>query len=133
MNTLSINKRNVRTALKKKLHDDIVAPDLWGKGKKTDEELRKQEQELGEHIHSFPQLPSHYCRATSRFIILVFRLEIEKIFKLYSTHFQEQQKLSLSYAAYRLIFQSMNLKFYTPKKDRSKTCERHRNLNPSEQ
>ena len=132
LNTLSISETTVQTALKKS-ENGMVKADGHGKTKHNDDQMDQRRQELRQHILSFLVVPNHYCRSSSKLLYLSLALTLSKMYDLYKEVCNQNETQSLSYSTYRQIFQSMNVSFYCPKKDRCETCERFHNIDPEEQ
>ncbi|XP_036365422.1 uncharacterized protein LOC115219916 [Octopus sinensis] len=132
LNTLSISETTVTTALKKGANG-VVEDDNRGKTKRNDKQMKHRKKELRQHILSLLQVPSHYCRSSSNLLSLSSELTLSKMYDMYKEVCKEKETQPLSYTIYWQTFQSMNLSFHCPQKDRCETCEKFRNLNIEEQ
>ena len=132
LNTLAISERTVQTAFKKS-KNRMVEDDHRGKTKHNDEAMQQRKEDLRRHILSFPLVPSHYCRSSSYLLYLSSELTLSKMYSIYTEQCQHNQIKPLCYTTYWTVFQSMNISFHCPKKDRCETCERYRNLELQEQ
>lgn len=125
INTLGISERIVFTALQKlDQNTGIVEEDKRGQKKKENESNLALDEKIKEHILSFPRMPSHYCRESSSLLYLPSDLNISKMYELFKTSYNQP----VSYTKYQKVFQTLNLAFHVPKKDRCNVCERFRNL-----
>lgn len=81
------------------------------------------------HINSFPQMESHYCRQNSKKKYLDSNLNLKKMFDLYLEFCEEKKKVPVKIHVYREVFnKEFNLGFHKPKKDSCLTCEKYRNM-----
>lgn len=132
LNTLSISETTVTTALKK-VANGVVEDDNRGKTRKRDEKMNHRKKELRQHILSLLQVPSHCCRSSSNLLSLSSELTLSKMYDMYKELCNRNTTQPLSYTTYWQIFQSMNLSFHCPSKDRCETCAKFQNLNIEEQ
>ena len=116
MNTLAISEKTITTAFEKKIGDGIVSPDFRGNNRKEDDAMQQRKNELREHILSFLQMPSHYCRESGNLLYLSADLTLAKMYELYTSHCQEKKLQPLSCTIYRKTFKSMNLAFHPSQK-----------------
>ena len=132
LNTLAISERKVQTAFKKS-KNGTVEDDHRRKTKHNDEAMQQRKEDFRHHSLSFPLVPSHYCRPCSNLLNLLSELTLSKMYSLHTEQCQHNQIEPLCYTTYLTVFQSMNISFHCPKKDRCETCERYRNLELQEQ
>ena len=111
----------------------MMEDDHRGRTKHNDEAVQQRKEDLRRHILLFPLVPSHYCRASSNLFYLSSELTLSKMYLLHTEQCQHNQIKPLCYTTYWAVFQSMNISFHSPKKDRCETCERYQNLELQEQ
>ena len=99
---------------------------LWGKHTKK-KVSQESEQIIKDHIDSFPRMPSHYCRNSTKKEFLEAGLSINQMYNLYKESCQSRGLVPEKEHVYRRIFNhNFNIGFYVPKKDRCDTCEEER-------
>ena len=130
LKTLDIGEMVVRYTL---LRTDETIHDSRGHkspGNKTSECLIT---DVETHIRSFPTLPSHYCRATTRRQYLGSDLSVSKMHRLYLEKCNKEHTQFVSYEIYNKVFNTkFNLSFHVPKKDRCSFCLRYEISDDSE-
>ena len=126
LHTLDISQRRIEWAhlkAEKEKHEDK-------RGKRITYQVADEEIEIiKEHINSFPRIPSHYCRKSSKKEYLEPTLSV---LNLHSLYVESSQKKGITYQkenVYRQVFDNeFNLAFHVPKKDRCDSCEEYRAL-----
>ncbi|GFO18371.1 hypothetical protein PoB_004487600 [Plakobranchus ocellatus] len=89
--------------------------------------------EVRNHIRSFPRVPSHYCRESSKREYLEKSLNLSKMYGLYKASCEEKGIEAVKQHKYAEIFNNdFNIGFIAPKKDRCDKCELGR-VNPNMQ
>lgn len=84
---------------------------------------------IREHINSFPAIESHYCRARTNKKYLESNLNIPKMYDLYVSQEEKNDKRPVKASYYRYIFcTEFNIDFHVPKSDRCGTCEVYKNM-----
>ena len=79
---------------------------------------------IRKHINTLPKIESHYCRSTSKKWYLDRNLNIQKMYELYETDFDEKGLKKVKASMYHSIFvNEFNLDFHIPKMDRCDSCE----------
>ena len=122
--TLSIGKKVVDYALKKKVSGVYVGTDMRGKKPSGNKFPSHVIDFVHKHIESFPRTASHYTRKDSQREYLDQNLNIRKMYKLY-TELASQEGMTevISERSYRKIFcENYNLSFFKPKKDQCTIC-----------
>ena len=122
--TLSIGKKVVDYALKKKVSGVYVGTDMRGNNPSGNKFPSHVTDFVHKHIQSFPRTASHYTRKDSQREYLDQNLNIRKMYKLYTeTASKECMTEVISERSYRKIFcESYNLSFFKPKKDQCTIC-----------
>ncbi|MES9881020.1 MAG: hypothetical protein ABW185_09085 [Sedimenticola sp.] len=116
LHTLDISSKRIFKCYEKADKDKFG--DNRGKHRKKfiPEEAR---QVIKDHIASFPRIPSHYCRATTKREYLEADLSVNKMYNLYIERCEERHIVPLKKHIYRYIFNTeYNIGFHVPKKDR---------------
>lgn len=124
--TLSLSKKSVMYVIQNRNDlGQFVSPNLQ-KGKtpacKTSD---AREQQVREHIMSFPVVESHYCRADTTAKYLSADLNIAQMYRLYRSTFCTEKHIEdpVSAGVYRRIFVTdFNIRFFMPKKDQCCVC-----------
>jgi len=76
------------------------------------------------HISSYPRMPSHYCRATTKKEYLEPGLSLAVMYDMYKVECAKKDLTPLKISMYRKLFNTeYNISFYQPKKDRCDQCE----------
>ena len=137
-NTLDISESVLDIALKKKREygNGFARKDQRGHHPKSRRNLDDcLVNEVKKHIESFPTVDPHYVRKKSQRKYLDSRLNITKMYELYTTKMKERGTRCVRYNTYRHIFAiNYNLSFHHPKKDQCSKCTKFTNLsNPSQQ
>ena len=118
LDTLGISARQVRTVTEKITDEGTLEKDArGGRPRQLSLNDKRVREEVKAHIERFPKMESHYCRSTSSSQYLS-DLNIATMYELYKEEHPDGASLSL----YTKVFQSMNLKFHTPKKDQCGVC-----------
>lgn len=122
LKTLCIDSARIHRALQKaesgNLIDQRGRHTAWNKLDEADTEYVKT------HIASFPTYKSYYSRKDTEKDYLSPDLNLSLMYKLYETKCKEEQRKSVSQAAYRDIFyKDFNYSFKPPSKDTCKTCD----------
>lgn len=85
---------------------------------------------IREHIRSFPTMPSHYCRESSKKDYLEAGLNISIMYRLYSEKCKLENNQPAKLWKYRDIFNNeFNIGFHVPKKDQCDECLSFSNKN----
>ncbi|XP_065680363.1 uncharacterized protein LOC136094417 [Hydra vulgaris] len=128
--TLDISKKTVQFVVKNKNEIGLFIPPNSKKGKtpanKTSE---MRTNAVREHILSFPQVESHYCRASSKAKYLSPELSIKELYRLYKDDYCTTKNITdpVSIGVYRRIFVTdFNIKLFIPKKDQCSICNAFR-------
>ena len=124
LHTLDISQRRIEWAhakAEKETHED-----KRGKHKKC--QIPDTEIDIiKERINSFPRIPSHYCRKSSKTEYLEPQLSMSKMYQAYVESYKERGIKFKKENIYRQVFDNeFNLSFYIPKKDRCDTCEEYK-------
>jgi hypothetical protein len=119
LHTLSISYQTVKTALSKVRPGAGVSPDKRGTTKRpASPDTQERRENIRKHIKSFPVMPSHYCRKTSKKLYLDKNLSVSKMHRLF-----QEEKGSATLRQYREIFKSdFNYSFFSPRKDICNIC-----------
>lgn len=124
LGTLAISQRPIYTAHSKK--DPLVGSltnserGMSSKKKISDSKIKI----ILDHINSFPNVESHYCRAKSNKKYLDQNLNITKMYDLYSKKCNDINEEPVKSSYYRYIFNTRtNLDFQKPKSDLCGLCE----------
>jgi len=124
LNTLSISKQTVETALKKKREGGIITPDKRGKhppSNKISEEVRNS---VRDHISKFPAYESHYSREKTKKKYLGNHLNISRMYNLYFEECQEKEVPQGMIAKEWLYTEIFNYEFnYSFKSPDTDTCD----------
>lgn len=111
----------VRTTLDKLQATGVIVPDgrggRQGRNAVQDAQIKLM---MNAHIDRCPRVESHYCRSGTTKEYLHPDLNIKKMYEMYKAanpeeHIGSEEK-------YRLIFESRNLSFHSPKKDQCSLC-----------
>ena len=116
--TLDICEKTVHTALRYKGASGLatVEKKIFSPANKYDEVVIKG---IKDHIDSFPNMESHYTRSDTNKKYLDCRLNVQKMYDLYVEECAKQEICKVpSIHKYREIFNTMNLSFHHPRKDR---------------
>lgn len=139
LNTLGICDSWVETAVKKHLlsvNNSPTSPSKNpmrdGRGTHDNRPIRTTEEAVNyviEHINSFPRVPSHYCRRTSKREYLEHTLSVAKMFDKYLEWVKNIKKLEgkqiVKIRQYRQIFNTkFNIGFHKPRKDQCAFCNK---------
>lgn len=132
LNTLGINKGVVDVAMRKRTSENTTDCDKRGKHiKKVTASLVLEN--VKSHIQSFPTVPSHYCRSTTKRHYLAPYLNITLMYKLYCELCDLRSEEKVSLPIYRKIFnENFNLGFHHPKKDQCRICTHYDNASDNE-
>jgi len=118
--TLAISKKTVQYALKNRNSlGHFELPNVEGSRKAVNKTSDERESLVREHIESFPQMESHYCRANTVATYLSPELNISEMHRLYLHDFCVQRNITdpVTKGIYRRIFVSdFNIRFFVPKK-----------------
>nr|CAH7724970.1 unnamed protein product [Callosobruchus chinensis] len=128
LNTLSISKQTVETALKKKKEGGIITPDKRGKhppSNKISEEVRNS---VRNHISKFPAYESHYSREKTQKKYLGSHLNISRMYNLYFEECQEkgvpQGMISKEWLYSEIFNYEFNYSFKSPDTDTCDICDK---------
>ena len=94
LHTLDMSEKNVFSAYKKKTDIGVIEEDKRGTTKCVQIPVKKG---IREHIRSFPQTESHYCRKQSRRNYLSAELNLGKLNDLYGD--EKKRKKSLCFVS----------------------------------
>lgn len=127
LNTLGINKRVVDIAMKKRTSENTA--ELNKRSKHTKKITPSQVLEnVKLHIPSYPTVPSHYCRSSTKRDYLDPSLNITLMYKLYCDLCNSKDQDKVYLAVYRKVFNEyFNLGFHRPKKDQCRLCNHYEN------
>lgn len=81
---------------------------------------------IKQHILSFPAYSSHYTREKSSRLYLSSDLSIRRMYELYQNKCAVDNLVPVHYNTYRMVFNSYNLSFRSPKTDTCGRCDRLR-------
>ncbi|XP_074041474.1 uncharacterized protein [Leptinotarsa decemlineata] len=132
LNTLGIKKGVVDIAMKKRTTENTNQEDKRGR------HIKKQTppdivQNVKAHIESFPVMPSHYCRATTKRLYLDQSLNVNRMYNMYIQVCSENDEPKATLPFYRKIFnECYNLGFHHPKKDQCRVCSHYTNASSNE-
>ncbi|XP_066922321.1 uncharacterized protein [Clytia hemisphaerica] len=131
LNTLAINDKRVKSALRKKTATGTPAED--GRGRHDNHKKCEQREEyVKEHIKQFFVVESHYVRKDSKYEYLASELTVAEMHRMYNNWRIKKGYPQESYPFYHRVFhECFNLKFQLVKKDRCDTCETFKNLDNS--
>lgn len=133
LNTLSISKKVVDTALKKIRGDVSEIKDMRGSSKSNRKIPRAVTDSVIEHINMFQRIESHYARNDSKREYLDANLSLSQMHRLYTEWKKENNKQKASKHHYSDIFSTeFNIAFFKPKKDQCDVCEKFKNSAESE-
>lgn len=122
LKTYSISDNFVRTIFKKKNEVGVIEGEKRG-GKSYLKKTESTVQFIKEHIASFPNVPSHYCRKSSTKNYLPSDLNLNSMYELYQTKCFENGKTPEKKSYYIKIFKTeFNLAFHKPRKDKCDKC-----------
>lgn len=123
LGVLSIGKKTVEVAMKKKNHGMFAGSDLRGKQQSANKTPDSDVNFIRQHIESFPTVPSHYTRKHSARGYLDSCLTIRKMYQLYEEECKKTNRRVCRFGVYRNIFCTQyNLSFHKPKKDQCTLC-----------
>ncbi|KAF0715572.1 Uncharacterized protein FWK35_00022354, partial [Aphis craccivora] len=99
---------------------------LFRDGHKTGNSIRAKVHKteyLNNFFDKFPNLPSHYCRQSSRKLYLQTDIiSITQLYNIYNVACKENNEKPLSRRSFDKSFYSKNLSIFSPKKDQCDTC-----------
>ncbi|KAK3914291.1 Otogelin [Frankliniella fusca] len=129
LNTFCISESWVRTVLQKLKSQELghtIPQDMRGRHNKIPPAvLKRNEENVIEHINLFKPVPSHFCRAKSTRVYLDNCLNIKKMWRLYKEWMAKEKagEQIKSEKYYRRIFNTkFNIVFHQPKKDLCDFC-----------
>ncbi|XP_030831813.1 uncharacterized protein LOC115918229 isoform X2 [Strongylocentrotus purpuratus] len=121
LTTLGISTRQVRTVLAKTCNKTgTMEKDRRG-GKQNLDPTQKEK--IITHLHKFPRVPSHYCRANSEFTYVAPDLTKAIMYQL----FVKEHGNCASRSTYVKAMKSMKIKIHKPKKDMCGLCSNYTN------
>lgn len=125
LNTLSISKKWIETALKKNKTGNEIIDDKREKTKnhpRMIDPLKKQS--VVDHINAFPKRESHFLWKCTTREYLEENLSIARMYELYIPWCEDNGRPAAWERKYRDIFNTeFNLDFFQSKKDRCNECE----------
>lgn len=124
LGTLAISQKPVYTAHKtKNSTTNTATTDMRGRSLKSRRTPHGNIDFAREHIHSFPRVESHYCRAKTTKEYLDSNLSIQSMYELYREKCDEQNKAPVKESMYSKIFNTeFNMSFRIPKSDVCDLC-----------
>lgn len=126
LDTLGIGKRKVEYMVKNLSSHGTPKSDERGKNQKANATDEATNQRIREHIASFPTIPSHYCRKSSKRTFLSSNLSVHQMHEIYKNAERKAKRSPKeigSLKVYRRIFNTeFNLAFKKPKKDLCGFC-----------
>ena len=131
-NTLQIKRKRIRYTLNNS-GQGFAKPDQ--RGMNTPKHKLSIERKAGviAHIRSFPTVPSHYSRKTSKCIYIqdttnFSRLTKSKMYALYTVKCSNEMVVPVSHTTYKNFLKTLNVQIHKPKKDQCKICHKFNNL-----
>lgn len=127
--TLCISQKPIYTAHQNKSVCGTPKSDGRGKASGSRRALSSDIlQKVHDHINSFPQVESHYCRENTQRKYLDSSLNVAKMYDLYVQYCNNENVMPVKAAIYRKVFNTAyNLGFHFPKSDRCDMCEAYKN------
>lgn len=129
LDTFNVSESWVRTVLKKLKGGNLghtIPGDMRGRHSKVPPEVMKKNiDNIKEHINMFKRVPSHFCRSTTKRKYLDRRLNVRKMWRFYKDWMSTSKPTDAikSEKYYRFIFNTQfNLGFQRPKKDLCDLC-----------
>lgn len=137
LNTLAISQMRISYFYEKMRCVETGVPIAPKSGKNPKNVIEESRLELVRaHIDSFPRIPSHYCRETTKKEYLEKLLNLTKMYGLYQDWCTESDVQPVKQHKYTEIFYNdFDIGFQAPKKDRCDRCELAKdkeNLGPDE-
>jgi len=132
-NTYSITDRFIRTVNEKTdVETSVLETDQRGKHnnhKKIDPVMLKS---VHDHIESIPKIESHYCRKDTSRVYIEGGKTVAQLHREYTKQRQLKGGKCASYAQYLEVFNSYNISFFVPKKDKCEECVQYENSSNEE-
>ena len=130
LSVLQVSDKRIRNFYDKlEKGDGNQYSDMRGKNTKR----RTKEEDLNfirGHIDSFPRIPSHYCRSSTRKEYLEPGLSITGMYDMYVTKCHESHVTPVEKSMYsKILKEEYRIGFHIPKKDRCDLCEEMKNAN----
>lgn len=130
LKTLGVSQMTVRHCLKNSSKQaKTVQDDRRGKKKPHNKTEKLIKKEIRMFIEKIPVLPSHYARKSSQRLYLPAECRnVANLYRLFVKEIEKENHQDIpSLAVFRSIFQTYNLGFHTPKKDKCSFCENMKN------